>query len=159
MDFSDEQLAALRTKLGKPEDHELTPEEILAAVTEPAPGVAAGSLPPGTILLDREEWDAAQARIRKGEEARAEQLRSQGEEQISAAIAAGKFSLARRPHWERLYARDPEGTKQVLAGLTPGVVPVSDIGQPGGPGDEMPDEFARMFPPQYTRTAAEPKAS
>ncbi len=148
MDFSDEQLAALRARLGKGPDDELTPDEILAAVPEPGKTITASQLPAGTILLDREEWEGAQRQIAEGVAARAQQVRDSRDMHIEAAIAAGKFSVARRGHWERVYDADPEGTRQILAGLTRGVVPVEDIGQPGGPGDEIPDEFAALFPPE-----------
>jgi hypothetical protein len=153
MDFSDEQMAALRAKLGKADDADLTAEEILAAISEPGAPVSASKVPPGAILLDREEWEGAQRQIREGVEARSEQLRSQRDHEIDKAIAAGKFSLSRRPHWERVWDADPDGTKAILGSLTPGVVPVSDIGAPGGPDDDLlPDEFARLFPPEPARS-------
>src|SRR5579862_7810327 len=38
-------------------------------------------------------------------------------EVIEQAIAAGKFSESRRLHYERMYARDPEGTTALIARL------------------------------------------
>lgn len=149
MEFSDEQMAALRTRLGKGEGEEITAEELFAAVPEKGTPISASALPAGTILLDRAEWDEMKNRIKKGEDAHRQQVISSRDAEIDKAIQAGKFSVARRGHWERVYDADPAGTKELLATLTPGVVPVSDIGQPGGPGDEMEEDPAivAMYPP------------
>jgi hypothetical protein len=158
MDFSDDQLAKIRAKLGKPEDHELTADEILAALTaeQPEPVAASAKLPEGVIAIDKDVWEATQRRIAQGEAARERQLRNDRDTEIAAAMRSGKFPLARKPHWERLWDADPEGTRTVLAGLTAGVVPLDDIGVPGGPGDELiEEEYRRIFPPSYTRTNAE----
>jgi hypothetical protein len=121
----------------------------LAGFPEPGKPIAASQLPAGTILLDREEWEATQQQIKDGVEARKQQLRDARDVQIEAAVQAGKFSVARRGHWERVYDADPEGTKALLASLTPGVVPTRDIGQPGAPGDEaLDDEYSSLFPPE-----------
>jgi hypothetical protein len=149
MEFSDEQMAALRARLGKGEGEEITAEELFAAVPEKGTPISASALPAGTILLDRAEWEEMKNRIKKGEDAHAAQVRSARDAEIDKAIAAGKFSVARRGHWERVYDADPAGTKDLLATLTPGVVPVSDIGQPGGPGDAVEEDPAivALYPP------------
>jgi len=158
MDFSDEQIKALRARLGLDEDAEITPEQIMAALAEQPEGGApvAAKLPEGVVAVDKDVWEATQRRIRQGELAREQQLLSARDSQIAAAIRAGKFPVARKEHWERLWSSDPEGTRVVLAGLTPGAVPVEDIGMPGGPEDELLDqEYRSIFPPGYTRQAAE----
>lgn len=157
VDFTAEQLTALRAKLGKAEDEEITPDEIMAALTaEPEPGApVAAKMPDGVVAIDADVWEATQRRIRQGEMARERQLVADRDKEITAAIRAGKFSLARKEHWERLWASDPEGTRVVLAGLTPGAVPVQDIGLPGGPEDELLDqEYRSIFPPDYKREPA-----
>ena len=42
---------------------------------------------------------------------------SQRERVLDAAIAQGKFPARRRAHYEALYARDPEGTRALIARL------------------------------------------
>lgn len=182
VDFTNEQLATLRTRLGLAEDAELSPDQIMAALATPAPAgapapagtapagtpaggttapaapqpmpVAAGSgVPEGALVVDREVWDGMQARIQQGEDARREQLRVRRDADIQAAVKDGKFSVARVEHWRRIYDVDPEGTRQVLAGLQAGVVPIGDIGQGGGAmGEELDDEFRSLFPPRYDST-------
>lgn len=187
VDFTNEQLATLRTRLGLAEDAELSPDQIMAALATPAPAgapgtgtgtgtttppagqpaggttapaapqpmpVAAGSgVPEGALVVDREVWDGMQARIQQGEDARREQLRVRRDADIQAAVKEGKFSVARVQHWARIYDVDPEGTRQVLAGLQAGVVPIGDIGSGGGAmGEELDDEFRSLFPPKYDST-------
>lgn len=45
---------------------------------------------------------------------------------IDDAIAAGKFMETRRQHYEGLMARDPEGTRRLIASLEPGLAPVPE---------------------------------
>jgi hypothetical protein len=68
---------------------------------------------------------------------------------VDDAIRAGKFAPSRREHWLRVAEADPEGTAQLLAGLTAGTVPVSDLGLPGGDGFDIDAEFAGIFPPEW----------
>ena len=183
MDFTDAQKAQIRAALGLGDDEEITAEHVMAmaakaaaaptppAATGPATGdgnapagdgdgepqpaqVAAGALPAGVIAVDADVWADTQARIRQGEAARREQLTARRDRDIEQAVMAGKFPAARVPHWQRLYDRDPEGTQVVLASLTPGVVPTQDIGVPGGPmAAQEAEDYERLFPPAYTRTA------
>jgi len=157
MDFSDEQIKALRDRLGLGDEDEITAEQIMAALAEQAEGgTVAAKLPEGVIAIDKDVWEATQRRIRQGEVAREQQLLTARDSEIAAAIRAGKFPLSRKAHWERLWQADPEGTRTVLAGLTPGAVPVEDIGLPGGPQDELLDqEYRSIFPPAFERHAAE----
>jgi len=167
VELSDAQKAQIRAALGLAEDEEITAEHIMAMAAkaaEAAPAaeadkepVAAGArtvLPAGVKVVDADVWEDTQARIRKGEEARREQLMARRDSAIASAVQAGKFSAARVAHWQRVYDADPEGTELVLAGLQPGVIPTQDIGQAGGPTAAAEEEdYARLFPPEYTRTA------
>jgi hypothetical protein len=151
MDFSDDQMAALRTRLGLADDAELTTDQIMAALAEPVPVAASGNgaMPAGVVAIDQEVWDETQRRIAAGEAARASQLRSERDTAIMAAVQAGKFPVARVKHWEAIWDANPDATRTVLAGLTPGVVPMRDIGQAGGDLAELDEEYARLFPPGY----------
>jgi len=171
VELSDAIKAQIRAALGLADDEEITAEHVAAmaakAAAAPAPTepeadkdkepVAAGArtmLPAGVRVVDADVWEDTQARIRKGEEARREQLLARRDSAIASAVQAGKFSAARVQHWQRVYDADPEGTELVLAGLQPGVIPTQDIGQAGGPTAAAEEEdYARLFPPEYTRTA------
>lgn len=155
MEFSDEQLAALRAKLGLPEDAALDPaalvqgiEKLAASGGDGSPGKTTKNAP-GTVTVDQQVWDDMQTRISGLEQIRASQQRTDRERAVDDAIKAGKFAPSRRDHWLRVYEADPEGTAQLLAGLTPGQVPVDDFGMPGvGDGPDIDAEFAGLFPPE-----------
>ena len=157
VEFTDEQKAALRAQLGLAEDAELDEAAIAAGVAaladKNATAMAAASrkLPSGVIAVEQEAWDNMNKRVQAGEAARAAQLRDQRDTVIQAAVRDGKLSPARRKHWERLWDADPDGTREVLAGLAKNVVPVDDIGVAGGSmSDELLDEeYRSLFPPSF----------
>lgn len=167
VDFTDEQKATIRAALGLADDDEITPDHILAMLAkkdegktaegepEPQP-VAAGArhpaLPPGIVALDKDEYERMQAQIAQGTAARQRQLEGDRETALDAAVRAGKFSVARVDHWRRVWNADPEGTAQVLAGLTAGAVPTRDIGAPGEEMDVLDSEYENLFPKEYKRT-------
>jgi hypothetical protein len=155
VEFTDEQKAALRTQLGLDGDAELDEAALMAAVAAlaeknaTAAAAASRKLPSGVIAVEQEAWDNMNKRVQAGEAARAAQLRDQRDSVIQAAVRDGKLSPARRKHWERLWDADPDGTREVLAGLAKNVVPVDDIGSAGGSiSDELLDEeYRSLFPP------------
>jgi len=157
VELTDDQKAALRAALGLAEDAELTAEELVAGASKlaeqhaTAQAAASRKLPAGVIAVEQEAWDNMNKRVQAGEAARAAQLRDQRDTVIQAAIRDGKLSPARRKHWERLWDADPDGTREVLAGLAKNVVPVDDIGSAGGSmSDELLDEeYRSLFPPGF----------
>jgi hypothetical protein len=110
-------------------------------------------VPEGMRLVD----EAALAEIRRQAEegaAVAARMRQQDRDQtIRAAIGEGRFSPARREHFERMWDRDPDGTRTLLTasadqgGLEPGLVPVGpEIGASGdGEGAAPADEGTGWF--------------
>lgn len=167
--YTDEQAATLRKSLGLAEDVELTEEvvakaaEALAAKVPAAPAAPAaddapvedklaaarGRLPAGVIAVDQGEWDNLKASAKKGESAHARMQRNERDGAIDQAIAAGKFSVARRSVYERLWDADPKGTADLLATMAKGAVPLADIGSSGGSIDDLEAdaEFDNLFPP------------
>jgi hypothetical protein len=152
VDYTDEQMASLREILGLGEEFDA------AAVIEAASKlkvtaeqkVAAGSrqLPQGVIAVDQERWDVLNKRVQDAEAYQKRQQVKERDQVIAAAIRDGKFSAARRQHWVRLWDADPEGTREVLAGLQKNVIPVSDLGTAaGGEDDLMEEEYRAIFPP------------
>ena len=157
VDFTDEQMAALRSAFGLGEDEALTEDQIVAMagslreqVDARPVAASAPQLPRGVIAVDQEAWDGLNRRVQAGEQARAAQLRGERDGVIAAAIGAGKFSVAQRDRWVRAWDANPDTTRDVLASLQPNVVPVGDLGIPGDPDDgSMSDEYSALFPPEY----------
>jgi ATP-dependent protease ClpP protease subunit len=173
MQFTDEQLSELRTKLGISEDKELEPAMVLAALGEPAgtqPDSGEGAAPAtqpqpekpaqpklaaGTVTVDQGAWDEREERIRRLEAEAAKRRREERDSVIAQAVNDGKFPPSRAETWQRLWDADPEGTRQVIDGLTRNVVPVMAMGYAGGPDDEgVDEEFAHLFPPTYASKGA-----
>jgi hypothetical protein len=102
--------------------------------TEPASVAATAALPEGVVAIDRQTLTELQAGAKTATELKAEGDRKDRDDTIKAAIGAGKFAPSRRKHFERLWAKDPDGTKHMLTaseadgGLAPGLVPVTETG-------------------------------
>jgi hypothetical protein len=135
--------ALLRTALGLPP--EATDEEVTAAVTENGLAPAATAiepeaditpavpvLPEGVTTIDEAALAELREQASQGVAARAQQRTEARDRDLDDAVKAGKFPPVRREHWQHAYDLDPEGTRQALASLAPGLVPVADNGVPGG---------------------------
>lgn len=134
-----------------------TPPVQPAAGVIPQPSAAQPPAPakPGTMVIDSSAWDAQQERIQRLEAADTKRRRDERDQVIAQAVSEGKFHRDRSEHWARLWDADPEGTRQILDGLTRGVVPLNELGHGGGDdGSAVDDEFAHMFPPAYTPNGA-----
>lgn len=133
------------------------------AATGEDPGVQAGAsqrqerpLPPGTVVVDESTLERLRQDARQGVEARAQQRREARDRTLDDAIKAGKFPPARRDHWAAYWDTDEEGARQALASLADGLVPVTDLGEPGGEPDASAAanaEYDRLFPPAPTANA------
>lgn len=159
MPITDEQ----RTALGLAED--ATPEQIIDAL------VAAGSyaaaerdalaatsadppapsptpqLPDGVTVIDESTLQELTAAAGQGREARAEQLRTERKRVLDDAVKAGKFAPARRAHFETLYEADADGTKELIAKLAAGTVPLDEVGHgQGGDATEGDAILAELWP-------------
>ena len=151
MDFSDEQLAALRAKLGLPEDTALDPAALVDGIdklTASDGTTVKAKHMPGTITVDREVWDGMHKRIARLEEIRAQQAETERDRTLAAAVNDGKFAPSRVEHWRRLWDADPQGTADVLVTLTAGTVPTTDLGIPGGEDAALQHEFEHIFAPR-----------
>ncbi|WP_326829688.1 phage protease [Streptosporangium sp. NBC_01810] len=130
----------LRERLGLAADADEA--AILAAVDEltetatappaPVPAAASPALPPGTVAIDEATLAELRERAEQGAAARTQQLTESRDRAIDDAVKAGKIPPARVEHWQKAWAADPDGTRQTLASLAPGLVPIEDIGEPGG---------------------------
>jgi hypothetical protein len=152
VDLTSEHITSLRASLGLGDNDELTPDLLVSAAgklkdrADAKVTANARSLPPGVIAVEREAWDGLNKRVEDGEAYRQRQAVKERDTIIASAIREGKFTVARADHWKRLWDADPDGTRQVLAGLQKNVVPVGDIGAVGGSNPDDPDdEYKALF--------------
>jgi ATP-dependent protease ClpP protease subunit len=157
MQFSDEQLATLRSKLGLADDATLEPSQVLAAIADMTPQepkndpvtpveTPARKQVAGTMVIDASAWEAQQESIKRLEAKQAKHDRDERDDVIAQAVQQGKFAPARKEHWARLWDADPEGTRQVIDGLTKNVIPVEALGFTTEDDESIDAEFASLFP-------------
>lgn len=114
------------------------PEEEAPEGTESegtTPESSTAQIPEGMTLID----EATLSELRQGVAA-ARQLQDRESERernafLDQAVRAGKFPRSRRGHYEKLWAADADGTRQLIDSLAEGVVPVDETGSPGGEAD------------------------
>jgi hypothetical protein len=66
---------------------------------------------------------------------------------ISAAIGAGKFTEARRPHYRQMWERDPVAAEATIASLTP---VGSALAAATSTEAEQDAEYAHLWPPELS---------
>lgn len=111
------------------------------------------AVPEGMRLVDEAALAEIRQQAEQGAAVAARMARQDRDTIIRAAISDGKFSPARREHFERLWERDPDGTRTLLTaaadkgGLERGMVPVTaEIGASGdGEGAAPTDEGTGWF--------------
>jgi len=166
VDFTEEQIKALRSALGLGDEDELTPDAMVTAagaLREQADSqrvAASGPLPPGVLAIDQGTWDELNNRVMASERDLQARRRGERDQVIAAAITAGKFPPARKELYERMWDADSENARAVIASLRNNTVPMQDIGSPGGEfGNAEDDElFNSLFPPDYRAATARPGA-
>ncbi|HOW92898.1 MAG TPA: Clp protease ClpP [Mycolicibacterium fallax] len=79
-------------------------------------------------VIDADQHAALLAAAQAGAQARAQQIREADERLVDAAIADGKFPVARRDHHLTALAADREGHTAVINALAPGLVPLTEKG-------------------------------
>lgn len=146
VEFTDEQVAKLRGLLGLGEDAELTPDAVLASFETARDSGKLAASGPGTVVLDAAEFARMQDAIKEGQEARQVQLTQERDRVLADAMSAGKFAPARLKDWERMWEANPDHTKTVVAGLTPGVIPTRELGYSGDPDAYSDGQFDGLFP-------------
>ncbi|MFC3504818.1 head maturation protease, ClpP-related [Micromonospora krabiensis] len=158
MQFTDEERAELRARFALAADAgddaikaallarpSATPPEDTSEPEKPASKPKATT---GQMVIDQAAWDAQQETIRRLEAAEARRRREERDSVIAQAVADGKFPPARKPHYERAWDADPEGARELIAGLAKNVVPVAALGYAVDATDaDFELEFAGLFPP------------
>lgn len=126
MAFTPEQLTTMRQELGLAE----TADEatIVAALSEAlgeraeSPAASTAQVPEGMTLIETDVLNDLRTGAQAGREAQATLAREARERIITAAVSEGRITPARREHFAALYDADPDGTRDLLAALEPGLV-------------------------------------
>jgi hypothetical protein len=148
VEFNEEQLRAVRSRLGLADDAEVTPDQLLAVLNgetgdTPRP-IAAGA---GQVVIDAAVYAEMEKRLQKGELAFQRTQAAERDAVIQAAVQQGKFPPARIPMYTKAWDNNPEDTRAIIASLTPNRVPVEELGYFGDGEAYNADEFDALFPP------------
>lgn len=152
MDLNDEQITALREQVGFPADADA--DTIVAAVQEalaeraepPKETTTTPVVPDGMALVDSAVLQQIQSDAAAGREAQTTLATQARDTAINKALAAGKIAAASRAKFVEAWDKDPESTQAILDALTPGLVPVAEIGHGAQPETTVDDElYAAVF--------------
>ncbi|WP_433078881.1 peptidoglycan-binding protein [Dactylosporangium sp. CA-052675] len=126
-----------------------------AAGLAPTAPVAAAAGPdlPGTMRVDASAWQEREDRLKRLEAAAQRQRENERDQIITEAVKAGKFAPARRDHWVRAWNADPEGARQLIASLAPGLIPTEALGYNDADDKDFDAEFGHLFPPNAKETS------
>jgi hypothetical protein len=133
VEITEQDLAALRAKLGLSDDAEFG--DVLDALDEAGreqeKEPVAAKLPDGVVPVDRATWEQVQADAKLGREAALAQAQARREGVVQAAIEAGKIMPGRRDHWLTQIAQDEAGITAAIDSLAP-VFGTSELGHDDG---------------------------
>lgn len=130
------------------------PEPTPAPQPEPQPApqpdqlVAAASATPGMRVVSDSVWEAQQKALAELQAFVAEQKRGERDTIIASAVEAGKFFPSQKQQFARLWDADPDGTRQLIDGLTPNSqLAVAASGYVDVDDKAFVTEFSGIFPP------------
>lgn len=90
--------------------------------------LAASAQQLGVIMIDPGQLQQMQQMAARGQAAYDAQRRNERDQYIQDALMKGKVALSRKEHWEKAWDADPEGTRAMLDGLAPNMVPMEADG-------------------------------
>jgi hypothetical protein len=121
------------------------PPESAPVAEQPAAVAASGALPPGTVLVDKTQYEGLVAATKESSDFITKQREKEREGVVAAAIADGRISPASKGDWLELLKVDRNG-EATLASLKPGLIPVElrahgDVAASGEGGDGITAEL------------------
>lgn len=111
--------------------------------TTVAPAAVAAS---GVVAIDAATLADLRAKAERGDAAARRQEAQEREDLVAAAIEDGRIPPARRAHWLTSLDVDPEGSREQLASLAPGLIPVSPLGHGQDSGQQSAAAEIRKSP-------------
>jgi ATP-dependent protease ClpP protease subunit len=142
VEITDEDFAALRSKLGLSEDAEIG--DVLDALDEDetpqgteAAAARAQTPPQGVLTIDEATWAQVQADARLGREAALAQAVARREAVLAQAVTDGRVMPSRLDYWRGQLEADEEGVTAAITALAP-IFGTSELGHDAG-GDSTGD--------------------
>lgn len=89
----------------------------------------------GPVPVDPDALAELQRQAAMGVQARQQQLNGERDRILAKAVEDGKIPPASKDHYKTLWDKDPKGTSETLASLTPGIIPTDERG--GTPPEEQ----------------------
>lgn len=153
IEFSDQERDALIARWGLPEGTttDQVSDLIVTAVSEGPAGIAARRIAETDTRQRADRANdpvlrraTADARRRYDRSSPAQPVDAEGEQLISAAVAAGKFPASRTDHYRRRFARDPQGTADLIGRMAPVELGNPELWAEAGQADDAyPAEWLR----------------
>jgi ATP-dependent protease ClpP protease subunit len=149
VELTDEDFAALREKLGLPDDAQVA--DVLdaldgrdGAAEKPAEEPVAAKLPDGIVAIDKDTLDQLRTDAAMGRDARLKQQREDVVARVEAAVRAGKVMPSRRDAWvTNLLSRDGAAYSEALDKLEP-VFSTTESGHDDGTTETAPISLAAV---------------
>jgi len=159
-DITDEQLTTLRQTAGVADDADVNTclaalSEALEERADDTSGAATNRVPEGMVLMDATVQQSLVAEAAAGRADREQRQQENRAQTVNAAVRDGRIAPARRQHWLDALAADP-GAEETLKGLTPGLVPVNEIGHAHDIDSTSEDDkvYSSMWPSSVTTKEA-----
>lgn len=163
-DASDDEVTAALASAGlvasQPEPPQPAPNPTPVPQPAPAPApvpapepepqlVSASSVnTPGTVILASSVWEETQNTIRNLSAYVDRTKRDERDSILASAIQAGKFFPSQKKQFAKLWDADPDGTRELIEGLTPNsALAIAASGYVDIEDKEFDREFAGLFPP------------
>jgi len=153
---SDDETAAILASAGvvasQPEPPQPAPDPTPDPAPQPAPDptpqpqpvTASGT----TVVLASSVWEETQNTIKRLSKFVDETKRNERDAILASAVEQGKFFPSQKDQFARLWDADPDGTRQLIDGLTPNsALAVAASGYADLEDKEFEREFAGLFPP------------
>lgn len=140
------QLPAAPPKTADPAGPVPAPAPAAAVVNDAAPLPAPDTS--ATIVVSTSVWEDTQKTIRELSEFVAETKRGERDTVLAKAVEDGKFRPSQTADFAKLWDKDPEGTRNLVAKMTPNsALAVAALGYANEIEDDSLDaEFAGLFP-------------
>ena len=129
-----------------------------APVEDPGPPTSASALPPGMVLIDAETLNELRTGAQAGLSLQRERQQDTVRSLVAAARDDGRIPPSRVQAWETYLGTDFEGGRTALASLSPGLVPLEEVGLTGnsdnGDGAQAGPAYPQHWLPEVGRKSA-----